>query len=96
MTYTHTLTLPYISISNRNFCITAESVQTGQIVAGAKLNHFYHGPHGRRPRELNLCFVYYYLHFRCDGNAIVRQKLHRLDHYSYTPLPLPPLPPCLK
>lgn len=66
--------------SNRKFCITAESVQTGQIVAGSKLNHFNHGPYGRRPRELNLCFVYYYLHFCCDGNAIVRQKLYRLDY----------------
>lgn len=55
--------------------ITAESVQTSQILANSKFTHFYNGPNGRCIRELDICFVYYYLHFRCDGNAIVWQEL---------------------
>lgn len=57
--------------------IAAESIQISQIMANVKFTDFDHGPYRRRSGKSNLCPLYHYLHIRRDGNAIVRQELHR-------------------
>lgn len=46
-------------------------------MASVKFNYFYNGSNGWCPWKFNFCTVHYYLHFCCNGNAVVWKKLHR-------------------
>lgn len=61
----------------RLFWIAAKSVQISKIMADFEFAHFHHGQNYGGFRQPNLRVVYYHIHIRRDGYAVVWKKLYR-------------------